>query len=113
MALEIRTATAADIPELVALMAAFYAESNFPLPPSSATRAFEALLAQPHLGAVWLAEYDGAVVAHVVLTIGFGMEYGGLRGVVDDLYVRPMMRGRGVGGRLLTAVRAAATEQGV
>jgi GNAT superfamily N-acetyltransferase len=113
MALEIRPATTADIPELVALMTAFYSESNFLLPPHPATRAFEALLADPHLGGAWLAESDGAAIGHAVLTIGFSMEYGGLRGTIDDLYVRPEMRGKGAGGRLLTALRAAAIRRGV
>ena len=103
----IRPAGAADVPVLVALMTAFYAESGYPLPPAPATRTFEALLADPRLGGAWLAEVAGQAVAHAVLTVSFSMEYGGLRGFVDDLYVAPAVRGRGVGARLLAAVHDA------
>ena len=113
MTLEIRHATAADVPTLVALMTAFYAESDFPLPGGPAARAFEALLADPRLGGAWLAEVGGVAVGHVVLTVCFSMEYGGLRGFIDDLYVRPDARGQGAGARLLATARAAAAERGV
>lgn len=113
MAIEIRPATRDDVPALVALMTAFYAESGFPLPAGPATRAFEALLADPRLGGAWLAESGGVAVGHAVLTLCFSMEYGGLRGFVDDLYVRPEARGQGAAAALLAAVRAAAAECGV
>ncbi len=113
MNLRVRPATPQDVPALVALMTAFYAESDYPLPAASATRAFSALLADDRLGGAWLAELDGAAAGHVVLTVSFSMEYGGLRGFVDDLYVRPDARRRGVGAALLAAVRDACAGRGV
>ncbi|HEX6048253.1 MAG TPA: GNAT family N-acetyltransferase, partial [Gemmatimonadaceae bacterium] len=84
-----------------------------PLPVGPATRAFETLLADPRLGSVWIAEDGDAAVGHAVLTLCFSMEYGGLRGFIDDLYVRPEARGRGAAAALLAAVRAAAVARGV
>jgi GNAT superfamily N-acetyltransferase len=48
-----------------------------------------------------------------VLTVGFGMEYGGLRGFIDDLFVRPSARGRGVASALLTAMVEECVARGV
>ena len=110
---EIRPAGAADVPALVALMQDFYAEAGYALPAESAARAFEALLAEPALGGVWIAEAGGAAVGHVVLTVCFSMEYGGPRGFIDDLFVRPSGRGRGAGAALLAAARSAAAARGV
>lgn len=113
MSLIIRPATDADIDSLVALMVDFYAEASFTLSAAPPTRAFEAFLATPSLGAVWLAEEDGLPVGHVVLTVAFSMEFGGLRGFIDDLYVRPAARGRGTGAALLAAARDGAIARGV
>ena len=107
----IRFATNADVDALVALMSDFYAEAGFTLSTADASRAFATLLASPHLGAIWLAEVDQRAVGHVVLTMAFSMEYGGLRGFIDDLYVHHAFRSRGIGAALLAAARAGAAAE--
>jgi GNAT superfamily N-acetyltransferase len=108
----IRPATTGDVPALVALMTDFYAEAGFALPSAAATQAFATLLAAPALGAIWIAESGGVPVGHVVLTLVFSMEYGGLRGFIDDLFVRPAVRGQGAGAALLAAARTGAIARG-
>jgi GNAT superfamily N-acetyltransferase len=108
-----RAARPDDVPALVALMAEFYAESGYPLPAAAAARTFAALLDDPRLGRVWLLEADGEPAGYVVLTVAFSMEYGGLRGFVDDLFVRPAHRRRGLAAAGLAAVRGAAEALGV
>lgn len=102
-----------DIPVLVELMAAFYEEAGYPLPRGPAARAFESLLGDPTLGRVWLVLESGRAVGYLVLTLSFSMEYGGLRGFVDDFYVRAEARGRGLGAEALREVREACLEGGV
>ena len=109
----VREARSDDVPQLVALMAEFYAESDYPLPAEAAARTFEHLLADPRLGRVWLLMADGEPAGYVVLTWGFSMEYGGLRGFVDDLFVRAAHRGRGLAAAALAEVRRAAEALGV
>ncbi len=113
MSFAIRRAALSDVPALVTLMTAFYAESGFPLPAAPAARAFETIIGDSRLGAVWLAESETTPIGHAVLTVSFSMEYGGLRAFVDDLYVAPSARGQGVGGALLRALRTACMAGGV
>jgi GNAT superfamily N-acetyltransferase len=94
-------------------MGEFYAEADFPLPVARATATFETLLAAPQLGAVWLMLSGGAPAGFVVLTFAFSMEYGGLRGFVDDLFVAPQHRKKGLASDALDAVKQACEALGV
>ena len=91
-----RRALPGDIATLVALMAEFYAESDYGLDQELAERAFAAILSDERLGYVWLIDDEAKVVGYVVLTLRFGMEYGGLMACIDDLFVVPQSRNRGL-----------------
>ena len=113
MAQQLRSAAADDVPSLVALMTEFYAEADYPLPQEPATRAFHKLIAEPQWGGIWMAAEATSPVGYIVLTFSFSMEYGGVRGFVDDLYVQPQARGRGIGAALLSTVRSVCVLRGV
>lgn len=108
----VRLATASDIPDLVELMQEFYAESSYPLDRGWAARAFSDLIAEPSRGAVWLMEIDGAVAGHVVLSVRFAMEFGGLIAYVDDLFVRPPYRRLGAARAGMDALVAECRRRG-
>jgi ribosomal protein S18 acetylase RimI-like enzyme len=57
----------------------------------------------PH-GAVYLAGPVRAPIGYVVITFGWSVASGGLDGFVDEIYVRPGVRGRGIGTELLHSV---------
>lgn len=101
-----RRASQKDLPALISLMAAFYAEAGYALDHAHAGRAFRTLLADDRLGSVWLLDAEGKAVGYVVLTLRFGMEYGGLIGCLDDLFVLPMYRNRGLSTAALQEVVA-------
>lgn len=109
----VRLATLTDIDSLVRLMQQFYAESNLSISEHAASRAFEALLDDSRLGQAWMIEYDGHEAGFVVLTVSYSMEYAGLRGFVDDFYVSPPYRRRGLGHAALEEVKRACRRRGV
>jgi GNAT superfamily N-acetyltransferase len=109
----VREARQSDVPQLVELMAEFYAEAGYSLQPEPASRSFTRLVSDRALGRVWLLEWDGEPVGYAVLTFCFSMEYGGLRGFVDDLFVLAPFRGRGLGSGALDAMRDAAPDLGL
>ncbi len=94
-------------------MVEFYAESEFVLSRTAAERAFDALLGKPALGRIWLLEVAGQAAGFVVLTISFSMEYGALRGFVDDFFVSKEFRRRGLGALALQAVKDECSRRGV
>jgi ribosomal protein S18 acetylase RimI-like enzyme len=107
-----RQAERADIPRLVELMREFYRESSYALDETWATAAFERLLGEPAFGAVWLVEDRDVPIGHVVLAVHFSMEFGGLCGAIDDLYVKPAYRRRGAGSAAIEAVIAECRRRG-
>jgi len=109
----IRVAQREDIPTLVRLMGEFYEEARFPLPIDPATRAFTQLLDDPRLGASLLLEDGGEAVGYLVVTFGFSMEFGGTRAFIDDFFVRPSSRGKGLGAAALETVREECLDRGV
>ena len=100
-----RRALPGDIATLVALMAQFYAESNYGLDRELAEKAFAAILSDERLGYVWLIDDEAKVAGYIVLTLRFGMEYGGLMACVDDLFVVPQSRNKGLATAALLQVR--------
>jgi GNAT superfamily N-acetyltransferase len=108
-----RKASPDDIPRLVAFMAEFYAEADYPLNRGRAAEAFAALLADERLGHVWLIEKDSEAVGHLIVTLWFSMEYGGLIAFVDDLFVRRPFRRAGLGAAALAEARAFCARLGI
>ena len=100
----VRKATSEDILALVEMMREFYAEADYPLDRDWAAGSFSALLRDDSLGAAWIVSRDSEPAGYVVLTVRFSMEYGGLDAFVDDLFVRPAFRRRGLGRALLRAL---------
>jgi ribosomal protein S18 acetylase RimI-like enzyme len=99
-----RRATTADVPLLVELMWEFYAESEFILDGQWARESFITLLSNPSKGAIWIVFQDDDPAGYVVLTVRHSMEYGGDDGFIDDLYVRPNFRRRGLGRAAINAL---------
>jgi diamine N-acetyltransferase len=110
MTTAVREAGDMDLPLLLTLMSEFYAEAGYPLNLDRARAAFLPLLGPGALGQALLIEVDGEAAGHLVLTFGYSMEYGGRNAFVDDLFIRPAFRGRGLGGQLVAHARAICEE---
>lgn len=72
----------------------------------------EAMLARPlH---VWpmVARSEGAIVGYAVVVPFYSNEFGGEIAILDELYVSPEARDRGVGGAIVEQLKARAAERG-
>jgi GNAT superfamily N-acetyltransferase len=108
-----RRAQSGDLQTLVALMTEFYAEAGFVLDRERAVGAFTDILADERLGYAWIIEADGCDVGHVILTLRYAMEYGGLMACLDDLYVRTQWRNRGLSTRSLAEITSFCRDAGL
>jgi GNAT superfamily N-acetyltransferase len=106
-------ASSVDIGALVGLMREFYAEAHYALDDDWAATSLSALLGDPSRGMAWIVKVDSVPAGHAVLTFRHSMEFGGLDAFVDDLFVRPVHRRRGLGKALLTALFDECRRRGV
>jgi GNAT superfamily N-acetyltransferase len=100
-----RRAGSGDIPLLVGFMSEFYAEAGYELDRERAADAFAAMLADERLGYTWIIQEHRHDVGYLVLTLKYAMEYGGLVACLDDLYVKPGWRNKGLSTTALVEVR--------
>ena len=101
-----------DDGELLRLARAFHAEDGHPLTKRGAAALAQAARGHP-LARAWLIREGGSVVGYAVLGLGFGIEYGGADAFVDDLYLVPDARGRGLGTEVLGMLEAEARAMGL
>lgn len=114
----VRPRTAADLPACAELLAAVHQRDGYPV--NWPARPADWLASGDSLGA-WVAELDGRVVGHVVLSrpadddlaARIWRERGGTEpAVVGRLFVAPAARGHGVGAGLLRRATAEAHRRG-
>jgi ribosomal protein S18 acetylase RimI-like enzyme len=100
-----------DFDAVLALLAEQRREGGDGLERASVDQALHLLLRRPDLGAIYVVDEGGTLLAVTVGTIGFSLEVGGRAMAVNALYVRPSHRelnlGRQLIDRLLTFARRA------
>jgi GNAT superfamily N-acetyltransferase len=111
--IEVRPAVAEDLSEIVRLLAAQLAEHGVALGPDELTRAAGGLLHHPERGRFLVAVAEpGNVVGFAALSFLWTLEHGGRAAWLDELYVVPARRARGVGLALVRAAYQVAASAG-
>jgi ribosomal protein S18 acetylase RimI-like enzyme len=78
-----------------------------------ACRLLHEFLANPNLGRVWIFSEGAAPAGYIVLTLGYSFEYHGRDAFVDELYVEPQYRRRGIARQALQFVEEQARGMGI
>src|SRR5579859_1792391 len=93
----IRPARLANSAELLTLIRAYYRFDHIRFDRRTIAPALAKLLRRPTLGRVWIMRAGTRPAGYLVLTYNFDLEFGGLEGLVTDLFVDAPYRGRGLG----------------
>ncbi len=102
-----------DLDRVLSLVAAFHAEEGITSSDEANRAALGPLLnGIPH-GAIYLIGPGRAPIGYTVITFGWSVEFGGMDAFVDEIYLRPAVRGRGIATETLNALAQALGEAGV
>lgn len=97
-----------------ALVCALYAEDPGPvsMTPERALAQVRGMVSGDVPAWPFLVRVDGQVAGHVILVPFWSNEFGGLMVFLDELFVAPAFRGRGVGSEVIGRVLALGRERG-
>jgi len=112
---EIREALLSDEADLIPMMRALAQQEPevIPFNDSAVRVAFYQFLSLPDFGRIWLF-YDGpALIGYIILAIGFSFEFRGHDAFIDELYIIPSHRRRGLGRQAMAFVEQEARKMGV
>ena len=102
-----------DLEKLLPLVAAFHDGAGIDSDEAHRRSAIMPLLDGAPQGAVWLIGPRKAPVGYVVVSFGWSVEFGGLDAMLDELYIRPAVRKRGMGSEALGTLAKALKANGV
>lgn len=97
----IHLAGPADLAKIVLLLGGQFAEHDIPATEDGLKKAVSGMLEVPARGDILLASVDGRAVGVAVLAYSWTLEHGGLSCWLDELYVEPELRSKGIGRALL------------
>lgn len=113
MSAQIRLARPEDLETILPLVAAFHAEAGIGSSEDHRRAAVQPLLEGIPYGAVYLIGPARAPVGYIIVTFSWSVEFGGMDGFVDELFIRPPVRGRGIASEVLIALPRTLAEAGI
>src|SRR3989442_3667438 len=111
-AADVRLATEAELEAVTALLVAQLREHRVQTPEAKIASAIQGLLRRPERGRILVALEGGRPVGVAALSFAWPLEYADRSAWLEELYVEPAARGRGIGTRLLRAALRVAAEAG-
>lgn len=104
MAAVLNTATLDDLDRILPMVAAFHAEEGLATSEEHRIQALRPLLRGSPLGEAFLLGPKLAPIGYLVLSHGYSIEFGGPDAFIDEFFLRPAIRGKGMGGEIMQAV---------
>ncbi len=95
------------------MVAAFHDEMGMDSTPDARRASLLPLLEGSPYGAIYLIGPKNAPVGYLVVTFSWSIEFSGLDAMLDELWIRPAVRGRGMATEALSALITALKPTGV
>lgn len=107
-------ATVTDIPALIPLLSSLFSqEAEFQPDVNKQTAGLQAIITQPHVGAILVAREQEKLIGMVNILFTISTAEGGLVAILEDMVVDINYRGRGIGSELITRALAFCRAKGI
>src|SRR5690606_24920532 len=97
MRTEFITATDKDIDLMLQMMVEFNALFNYPMNLEKRKDVLSQFFSDEKFGRIWIIQSNSEVAGYAVLTFGFSFERNGRDAFIDELYLKPAHRNKGIG----------------
>jgi ribosomal protein S18 acetylase RimI-like enzyme len=108
-----RSAQNSDIDTLLELMERFYAIDGYPFAKEKTRTSLAEFLSDKSLGSISIIENDAQTIGYMILAVIYSFEFGGKNAFVDEFYLEPEFRGKGIGRQVMDEVCAEAKNMGI
>ncbi len=93
-----------DILEILAMRKEFYKIDQYDFEESTQFKITKDFILNPQLGRCWIIKLEELTAGYICLTFDFSFEYGGKIAFVDELYIKPEYRKKGIGSKILPQI---------
>ena len=107
---KIRLASDQDVANLLPLVSAYHHFERLNTSEPERESAVRRLLSNSEFGRIWLIFCDEKLSGYIVICRGFSIEFNGFDAFVDEFYLVPEIRGKGVGTWVLGVIKQKAKE---
>lgn len=102
-----------DIETLLVMMERFYAIDGYPFNAERTRKSLEEFIADKDLGTVWMINDDLRTIGYCILAVVYSFEFGGKNAFIDEFYLEPEYRGKGIGRSVLEEIVEEAKRSGI
>jgi ribosomal protein S18 acetylase RimI-like enzyme len=93
-----------DWQELIALVRAYYRFDDIRFKAATVGPALKRLLEDESLGRAWIIRDGVHLAGYAILTFNYDVEFGGVEGIVTDLFIHAPYRGLGIGRQVMALI---------
>jgi diamine N-acetyltransferase len=102
---KIRLARPSDWSRLLRLVEQYYRFDAITFDRRKTGRALTRLLNDRKLGGAWVIDNGNNLLGYAIMTYNYDLEFGGIEGIVTELFVAARYRSRGFGAQLIDEIR--------
>lgn len=99
--------------ELLPLVRAYHEFEKIHISDLEREKAVRCLVSDRALGGIWYVYTDREIAGYIALCVGFSIEFSGFDAFIDEFYIRPEYRGKGIGTKVLELAKAEAKKIGI